>query len=218
MIRRLRRSKRVACVERFVFEKEVQIPVIVASPCLRDDFHSTIADAAEFRAEGVVVDSDFLDLVLRGNPAASETIDHEIAAATGASARTCDLLQIRCQLVVGHRVDKILPKDRGVQARIRVDADFVPGLRHFDVLSDLGQLHGHRQRSHIRRHPDDFGIRIKIRRGHFELIFAGIDRNFEISASRRRSFLDHLLALVDLYLNARHDRPRCVHNAPFDFG
>src|SRR5262249_13507589 len=70
-------EKRIARVQGRVTEIKVQIAVIVAGSRLRNDLRAAIADSTELASERIVTDADFLNLVLRRNAAARESVDNE---------------------------------------------------------------------------------------------------------------------------------------------
>ena len=84
-------DERIACVQRLVAKLKVHLPAKIASAGPGDDFSATITDAAEFRAEGAVADTNFLNLVFWRNPAAGESIDDERCIAARSAACSGDL-------------------------------------------------------------------------------------------------------------------------------
>ena len=180
-----------------------------------DDFETAEPDAAEFRAEGIVVDSNFLDLIFRRNTAVAETVDYKIAAIVArAPARSCNLLQIGGQLVfvVREGIDEVFVKDCCIQARVGIDADLITRFRHFNVGLELGKCHRDRQRAHPRGDSYHFGKDTEVGSGNFEPVFTGFDWDFEISRLCAGSFLCQLVALINLDLCARHYGARRVDN------
>ena len=90
----------------------------IARPGLGNDFSASETDTAEFGAEGVVIDSDFLDLVLGGDASLGETVDHEHGIRACFTTRTGDLLEIRHKIVrfVRQRIHKVLFENRCLEA------------------------------------------------------------------------------------------------------
>jgi hypothetical protein len=76
-------SERIPCIEQGISKKEVRIATIIAGSCFADDLRTRKTDAAEFRAERIIVDPNFLNLILRRDSAARESIDHEYRVRTG---------------------------------------------------------------------------------------------------------------------------------------
>src|SRR5206468_12882362 len=92
-----------------------------------DDFRPAVPNAAEFAAERIITDSDFLNLVLGRNAAARESIDHKSSVAARATAGARNLLQILRQFVfvIRQGFDEILTQNGRLKARVGIDADLV---------------------------------------------------------------------------------------------
>src|SRR5207249_4511962 len=102
-------------------EIELHVAIEISGAGAGDDLHASKSDAAELGAVRIIVDSDFLNLVLGRKASAAETIDHETAGTAtciGATARAGDLLQVvgKFRFVVGQFRDGVTAKRCGGQA------------------------------------------------------------------------------------------------------
>src|SRR5689334_9409086 len=109
--------KCIAAIQRLIAELEVHLAPEIAGTGAGDDFRSSVADAAELRAERAVADANFLNLIFRRNASAGESIDDERSVAAGSAASACDLLEVCCKFVfvIGKRVDEIAAENGRAQ-------------------------------------------------------------------------------------------------------
>ena len=191
----------------------------VAGAGLRNDFGTAVADAAEFRAERIATDADFLNLILGRNAASGESVDYECGIGAGTAARTRDLLQVlrKFIFIVGQRIDEIFAQHGCLKAGVRIDADFGACFRDFDVLRNLSKRHRNGQRSQVGRDFHHFRIGVEVGGCDLEFVVAWIGWYFEFAAAAAGSLVDNPVTLVQLDLDAGHHRPARIHHPSSHF-
>src|SRR5438093_2743895 len=209
------RSERVPPIENGISKEEICNSMELACSRFGGDFGARKADPAKFGAERIVVDPDFLDLVLGRNTALGESIDHEHRVRAGLAARPGDLLQVGDKIVglIRQRVYGFLFQYGRLEAGIRLDADLIFRRRDLDRLPELGDFHGYRQRSKVGRKVNGLAEGLKLRRRDFNLVFTGLGRKIEIAGGGGQALFDDLLRSIQFNLSPWHHRTRSVHDA-----
>src|SRR5438094_664727 len=141
-------SERVPRIEGGISKEEIGNSMELTCPRFGGDFGARKTDPAKFGAERIVIDPDFLDLVLGRDTSLGESIDYEHRVRARLAARPGDLLQVGDKIVglIRQRVYGFLFQYGRLEAGIRLDTDLIFRRRDLDRLPELGDFHGYRQR------------------------------------------------------------------------
>src|SRR5262249_47056 len=125
-------------VQRLILEVELHVAVVIAGSGAGHDLDAAKTDTAEFSAIRIVIDPDFLNLVLWRKAAAAETDDDETtgsAAAFRPASRAGDLFKVCSEFIfiVRQLGQRVAFERGGRQAGVRVETYRIRVLDDVDI-------------------------------------------------------------------------------------